>query len=144
MTIQDRTESEVTADRAILLAVVSPMLAGFVWATLTYFAWSIEYAGPDADLGTVFAFWALLLLGFAGFLGLSVPLAIGLTARSESTRIAAAFAGATIAALAGAFWLLAAAEGDLTGSAAILQYAAAAALLMPIAALVVATRRRST
>jgi len=143
MTMQDRTESEAAADRVVLLAVASPMLAGVVWATLSYFAWSIEYDGPEDDLATAFAFWAQVLLGLAGLIGLSVPLAIGLTARSRSSRIAAACAGAALAALGGLFWLLAAINSNLTGPAAILPYAAAGALFSPIIALVVACRPRT-
>ena len=140
MTTHEPTEPETGFDRGVLLAVVSPMLAGFAWATLMYFWWKNEADQPYADLTTAFAFWGLVVLGCAGFIGLSVPLVIGLTARSRGARIAAASAGAAISALAGAFWLLGGVAADPTGTQAVLGYAAAAVLFLPLIALAAAAR----
>src|SRR5690242_5496481 len=91
MTPYAPSEPETGFDRRVFLAVVSPMLAGLVWAVLTYVSWRNEAVQSGDALVSLITYWALLGLGCFGFIVLSVPLVIGLAARSRTTRVAAAW-----------------------------------------------------
>jgi hypothetical protein len=132
----------MTFESATRTAVLAPLAAGCVWAALTFASWHIAASRPEASMATMIAFWAVGLLGVVGLGLLLVPLMIGLTTRSPDTRLAAAWVGAALCALAGAFWLL--------GSAAwaglpqdVLAYLAGAVLLAPLQVTWWASRKRS-
>jgi hypothetical protein len=126
------------AERAARTAVLSPVGAGCTWVILVYANVMTE---PRETLGerldSAMAAGGVFAFGLLGLSFLSVPLVIGVTATSRSTALAAAWAGAAVAALAGGWWLLA----EPIGSVKWLTLVSSAVMFSPL--LVTASASRS-
>ena len=128
-------------ESATRMAVISPLVAGCAWAGLMFACWTVDSGGLSEELD---ASIAILILGLMGVIGLGVlliPLGIGLTTSSNTTRLAAAWVGALITGLAGVGCLVGAMGDNLHGVRVLLGYGAATVLFAPIVVTVWASRR---
>lgn len=119
-------------ESATRLAVISPVAAGCAWAGLMFTYYRAESGQPETELAAVIGIWMIGLLGVVGLGVLLIPLGIGLTTTSNTTRLAAAWVGALIAGLAGIFCLVGVLGADLGGVQAVVGYSAATALFVPL------------
>lgn len=125
-----------------MIAALSPLLGGVAWTALMLAAVKVQYdRTPDDDLGPAIAFVAIAVIGLVGLAALLIPLVIGLTNKSPSTRLAAAWVGCAICALGALLWAKAAVPHVPRGPDDVLACLSVVALLAPSLVTAVVTRR---
>jgi hypothetical protein len=124
-----------------VLALLSPLVAGAVWVSVALPFWMNQMDSPEANLGTMVAFWAVLFYGFVGLIVLIIPMVVGLVSRVPITRLAAAWVEAGICALVAALWFISTVPGRWHGWGGPFDYFSIAALLVPLVVTGVLTPR---